>query len=145
MTFYPFTALLGAPTGAAGGSLSGTYPNPGIAAGVTITTPTLSGTTTAAAINAAGNVDVTAAGSGLRVAEGANAKQGIATLAAGTVTVANTSVTANSRILVTCQILGTVTVASAFDTPRTAGTSFTIHASQATDTSTVAWEIFEPG
>ena len=92
-----------------------------------------------------GNLDIQQAGKGLQVAEGANAKQGIATLAAGTVTVANTSVTANSRIFVTCQILGTVTVASAFDTPRVAGTSFTIHASQATDTSTVAWEIFEPG
>lgn len=117
------------PTGAAGGALSGTYPNPGLAVPVAV----------------AGNIDVTAAGSGLQVKEGANAKQGIATLAAGTVTVANTSVTASSRILVTCQILGTVASASTFDTPRTAGVSFTIHASQATDTSTVAWEIFEPG
>jgi hypothetical protein len=52
-------------------------------------------------------------GKGLRVIEGTNAKQGIATLAAGTVTVANTSVTANSRIFLTAQTLGTVTVPSA--------------------------------
>ena len=94
---------------------------------------------------ALGALDVQSAGNGVKVAEGSNAKQGIATLAAGTVTVANTSVTANSRIFCTTQILGTVTSASTFDTPRVVGTSFTIHASQATDTSTVAWEIFEPG
>lgn len=109
-----------------------------------VISPFLPGTVSGSLI-VTGGVDVNVAGAGLKVAEGANAKQGIATLAAGTVTVANTSVTASSRILVTCQILGTVTAASAFDTPRTPGTSFTIHASQATDTSTVAWEIFEPG
>lgn len=99
-----------------------------------------------AGLTVPGNVRVSLAGDGLRVAEGANAKQGTATLSAGSVTVANTSVTANSRIAVHCQTLGTVTVASAFDTTtRVVGTSFTIHASQATDTSVVFWEIFEPG
>ena len=81
---------------------------------------------------------------GLSVVEGANAKQGIATLVAGTVVVANTSVTANSRILLTAQNLGTVTAPSSLCvSARTAGTSFTILASQNTDTSTVAYEIFE--
>lgn len=83
---------------------------------------------------------------GLRVKEGSNAKQGIATLVAGTVTVANTSVTANSRIILTPQSLGTVTRPAAVGvTARTAATSFVITSSDATDTSVVAYEIFEPG
>jgi hypothetical protein len=93
-----------------------------------------------------GNVDVQTAGRGLKVAEGANAKQGVATLAAGTVVVANTAVTANSRIMLTCQSLGTVVAPSALCvSARTPGTSFTILASQNTDTSVIAYEIFEPG
>jgi len=83
--------------------------------------------------------------SGLQVVEGANAKQGIATLVAGTVIVANTSITATSRIQLTAQTLGTVTVPSALAvSARTPGTNFTILASDVTDTSTVAYEIFEP-
>jgi len=81
---------------------------------------------------------------GLKVAEGANAKQGVATLSAGTVTVSNTSVTASSRIFLTVQSLGTVAVPQALAvTARTAGTSFTITSSSITDTSVVAYEIFE--
>lgn len=81
---------------------------------------------------------------GLKVAEGANAKQGVSTLVAGTVTVANTSVTATSRIQLTAQSLGTVTAPKALAvTARTAGTSFVITSADATDTSVVAWEIFE--
>jgi len=73
----------------------------------------LSGGTLTGGLTVGGNVDVNAAGSGLRVAEGANAKQGTATLAAGTVTVADTAVTATSRVFVTLVTLGTVTVPSA--------------------------------
>jgi hypothetical protein len=96
---------------------------------------------------AAGNLDVNAIGSGLQVAEGANAKQGTFVLSgAATTTVANTSVTATSRIILTCQALGTVTSASTLAvSSRVAGTSFTVTPSQATDTSTIAFEIFEPG
>jgi hypothetical protein len=94
-----------------------------------------------------GSVDVATAGQGLKVAEGANAKQGTFALSgAATTTVANTSVTANSRIQLTTQALGTVTAASTLAvSSRVAGTSFTVTPSQATDTSTVAFEIFEPG
>jgi hypothetical protein len=81
---------------------------------------------------------------GLSVTEGANAKQGIAVLVAGTLVVANTAVTANSRIFLTSQVgggaPGWVRVSA-----RVAGTSFTILSSSATDTSTIAYEIFEPG
>lgn len=101
---------------------------------------------TSGALLVSGAIDATVAGQGLKVAEGSNAKQGTATLAAGTVVVANTSVTATSRIFLTCQSLGTVSAPSALCvSARTAGTSFTILASQGTDTSVIAYEIFEPG
>lgn len=85
---------------------------------------------------------VNTAGRGVRVKEGSNAKQGTATLVAGTVTVANTSVTATSRILLTGQdnnVTGALRVSA-----RVAGTSFTITSSNAADTGVVAFEIFEP-
>jgi hypothetical protein len=92
-----------------------------------------------------GDVGVGTVGNGYRVKEGSNAKQGTATLVAGTVTVANTAVTANSRIFLTIQSLGTVTVPSAICvSARTAGTSFTILSATITDTSVIAYEIFEP-
>lgn len=91
------------------------------------------------------DLEIELAGKGLRVKEGSNAKQGTATLVAGTVTVSNTSVTATSRIFLTVQSLGTVAAPKAIAvTARTAATSFTITSADATDTSVVAWEIFEP-
>jgi len=85
-----------------------------------------------------------AVGKGLMVAEGANAKQGTGTLVAGAATIANTSVTANSRIFVTSNADGG---APGFlrVSARVAGTSFTVTSSSGTDTSTFAYEIFEPG
>lgn len=90
-----------------------------------------------------GNLAVGPAGSGLRVAEGANAKQGTAILAAGTVVVPNTSVTALSRIFLTSQVDGGTPGFLRVST-RTPGVSFTILSSNAADTSTVAFEMFEP-
>ena len=108
---------------------------------------TISGTafTTGDVTASAGNIIIGAASKGLEIKEGSNAKQGTATLSAGTVTVSNTSVTANSRIFLTVTSLGTVTTPKAVAvTGRTAGTSFTITSADNTDTSTVAYEIFEP-
>lgn len=100
-------------------------------------------TTVNGVVSASGAINTS---TGLTVKEGANAKQGVATLVAGTVTVSNTSVTANSRILLTVQSLGTVTAPKAIAvTARTAGTSFVITSADNTDTSVVAYEIFEPG
>jgi hypothetical protein len=82
-------------------------------------------------------------GAGFRTAEGSNAKQGTATLVAGSSVVANTSVTATSRIFLTSQADGG-TPGFLRVSARTAGTSFTITSSNAADTSTVAYEIFEP-
>lgn len=80
---------------------------------------------------------------GVQVKEGSNCKQGVATLVGGTVVVSNTSVTANSRIMLTSQSDGG-TPGFLRVSARTAGTSFTITSSSGTDTSVVAYEIFEP-
>lgn len=90
-----------------------------------------------------GNVAVNTVGSGLRVKEGSNAKQGTATLVAGSSVVANTSVTATSRILLTSNADGG-TPGFLRVSARSAGVSFTITSSSGTDTSTVAYQIFEP-
>jgi hypothetical protein len=90
----------------------------------------------------AADLRITTAGKGLRVTEGSNAKQGVATLVAGTVTVSNTSVTASSRIMLTGQdnnVTGALRVSA-----RTAGTSFVITSSAAGDSGVVAYQIFEP-
>lgn len=90
-----------------------------------------------------GNLLVNTLGRGIRIKEGTNAKMGIATLVGGTVTVGNTSVTANSRILLTSQSDGG-TPGWLRVSARSAGTSFTITSSSGSDTSTVAWQLIEP-
>lgn len=90
-----------------------------------------------------GDLIVDVAGKGLNVREGANARMGLATLAAGTVVVSTTAVTANSRIFLTEQSTGG-TPGAVRVSARTAGTSFTITSTSGTDTSTVAWLIVEP-
>jgi hypothetical protein len=90
-----------------------------------------------------GNFKLTSVGNKFLIAEGSNASMGVATLVGGTVTVSNTLVTGNSRILLTGQnssgTHGELTVSA-----RSAGTSFTITSSSATDTRSVAWLIIEP-
>lgn len=79
------------------------------------------------------------------IVEGANAAMGTATLVAGTVTVGNTLVTANSRIFLTSQDPNGGTQGAVFVSARTAGTDFTITSTVgAADTSIVAYEIKEP-
>jgi len=89
------------------------------------------------------DLSVKTAGKGLRVAEGSNARQGLAVLVAGSKVVATTVVTANSRIFLTSNVDGG-TPGFLRVSARSAGTSFTITSSNAADTSSVAWEIFEP-
>jgi hypothetical protein len=100
--------------------------------------------------NAANRLDLSTAdlriatiGRGLEVAEGSNAKMGLSTLVAGTVTVSTTAVAANSRIFLTAQSTGG-TPGALRVSARTAGTSFTITSTSGTDTSTVAWQIVGP-
>ncbi|MEU4920174.1 glycosyl hydrolase family 28-related protein [Streptomyces parvus] len=83
-----------------------------------------------------------AAGGGIAIAEGTNARMGVATLAAGTRVVANTSVTANTRVATFRQAAGGTL--GHLSTTKVAGTSFTINSSSNTDTSIVAWVLYEP-
>ncbi len=92
------------------------------------------------------SADIAGVGQGLKVAEGSNAKQGTVTMNGTTaVTVANTSVTANSRIFLTVQSPGGVTPGMPYVAGRTAGTSFQVKSAVASDNSVVAYEIIEPG
>lgn len=96
-------------------------------------------------ITETGQLKVQTVGVGLSIKEGSNAKMGTATLVAGTVTVSTTAVTASSRIFLTIQSLGTVTVPKAIAvTARTAGTSFVITSADNTDTSVIAYMLVEP-
>jgi hypothetical protein len=79
-------------------------------------------------------------GGGVSVAEGTNGRMGNATLAAGTVTVANTSVTATTRIFLSRATAGgTLGQLSYTKNP---GVGFTINSSTA-ETSTVDWLLVE--
>lgn len=92
-----------------------------------------------------GNVKLLTAGNGFYIKEGTNATMGTSTLVGGTVTVSTTKVTATSRIYLTIQSLGTVTVPKSVGvTARSAGISFTITSADATDTSVISWVIIEP-
>lgn len=95
-------------------------------------------------IKASADISTVTPGFGFRAAEGSDAKQGIATLVAGTVTVANASVTANSRIFLTGQDDNGGTPGWIRVSARNPGTDFTITSSDPADTSIVAYEIFEP-
>lgn len=99
----------------------------------------------AGVLTAADNLKIGTVGKGIYIKEGSNATMGAATLSAGAVTINTTKVTGDSRIILTIQSLGTVTVPKAIGvTARTAGTSFTVTSSDATDTSIIAWQIVEP-
>lgn len=114
-------------------------------------TPTLIGTLNSSGFTAPGNIVSDAVGSGLQVKEGTNAKQGTGTLVNGVVTIANTSVTANSRIFLTpTTVNASTTIGTMHISAKVAGTSFTVTAytasalTAATDQSSFNYEIFEP-
>lgn len=79
----------------------------------------------------------------IKILEGLNKKMGIATLASGTITIANSSITANSRIFLTPQS-GILNVGAVWVSSRVAGVSFTIMSLNILDARTVAYQIFEP-
>lgn len=103
---------------------------------------TFNNLTTAVSVDLAFQTD----GKSIKVAEGGAAtKMGLATLVLGVSVVGTTSVTAQSRIFLSVESLGTVTVPTVVAvTARTPGTSFTITSANLTDTSKVAWLLVEP-
>jgi hypothetical protein len=99
----------------------------------------------AGGIITASDIKLTPAGGGVLVKEGTNAKMGVVTLVAGTATVNTTKVTANSRIFLSVESLGTVTVPTAVAvTAVTPATSFVITSANVVDTSVISWLIIEP-
>lgn len=94
-------------------------------------------------VSTSGDMVMQTIGKGLRIKEGTNARMGVNNLVAGTVTVSNTSVTANTRILTTRQTLGGIPGGLSIGTV-TPGTSFVINSSNATDTSAILWVLIEP-
>lgn len=95
-------------------------------------------------VNVSGHLSLAVAGSGLKIKAGTNARIGVAPLVAGTVTVNNTSITANTRIFLTVQSLGTIVApVPVAVSSKVAGTSFTIVSADNTDTSVIAWLLVE--
>lgn len=116
------------------------YNPPTIAAGATTGGAlTVAGDLTATG----GNVIIGTAGKGLQVKTGSNARAGTATLASGTATVANTSVTANSLIFVTDVDATIANTGYLAVSAKVVGTSFTVTSSNATDSGTFNWLIVE--
>jgi len=89
------------------------------------------------------NFKLNTAGNGLYIKEGTNATSGIKTLTGGTAVVSTTKVTASSRVHLTSQGGGSNHGAH-YISARTAGTSFTITSTNASDTDAIAWTIIEP-
>jgi hypothetical protein len=134
MAFYPFQ-LSGAAIAAALGGQT-------INGGLTITGGNL---VCAGNVQASfGTLIASLAGTGVSIKGGGNCKIGSATLAAGTVTVANTAVTANSKIFLTPTAAGGTPGIPAVTTI-TPATSFVITSSNPLDTSTIEYLIVEQG
>lgn len=102
----------------------------------------------AAIFNAAGTFTLHAdlkldtVGTGVFLKEGTDARMGVADLVGGTVDVATVKITNNSRIFLTSQQDGG-TPGWLRVSARVNGTGFTITSSSGTDTSSVAWIVFE--
>lgn len=89
-----------------------------------------------------GSLSMQKTGGGLNLKEGANARQGVVTLVAGTKTVNTTKVTASSRIILARQATGG-TLGNLSVGVITVGTSFVINSDNAADTSVVYYAIVE--
>lgn len=101
-------------------------------------------------LTSAGNLEGQAVANGIKFKEGSNARMGRSALVNGTVTVANTSVTASTEIFLTRRIQAGTTVGILSVGTVTAATSFVINsldlagALSADDDSTVNWLLVEP-
>ncbi len=93
-------------------------------------------------LTSGGNVVMSTVGGGLRVKEGTNGRLGTAVLVAGTVIVANTSVTTITRIMLSRSLIGGTTGDLSYTIIN--GTSFAITSTSVADTSTIVWLLVEP-
>lgn len=82
------------------------------------------------------------AGVPFSVASGSNQRAGNATLVAGTITVSNTTVTANTVVMLTRKTSGG-TIGTAINYTLSAGVSFTITSDSVIDTSTFSYFLIE--
>lgn len=138
------------------GARTYTIPDAGASASFVMTAgaQTVAGVKTFTSDITASNADIISAtaGKGIQIKEGSNARMGTATLVAGTVTISNTSVTANTRIFInrydvnSSTALGLLSVGTV-----TPSTSFVINALkeadatvQTNDVSIVHWMLIEP-
>jgi hypothetical protein len=74
---------------------------------------------------------------------GTNATIGSATLSGGTITINTTAITANSMIVLSPARTSTANLGIHYESARTAGTSFTITSTNASDNSTFDWHLVE--
>lgn len=93
-------------------------------------------------LTAVGNLIVSTAGKGLQLQSGTGARSGDATLVGGTITVTNTTVTANTKIILTRHTAGG-TLGMALTYTVSAGASFTITSDNILDTSTITYLLIE--
>lgn len=92
-------------------------------------------------VDASGNVAVNKLGSGFQVKVGSNGRAGRDTLVGGTVTVANTSVSANTDVHYWISTPGGVQ--GFLSASKINGTSFTITSTSILETSSITWELLE--
>jgi len=95
-------------------------------------------------VNQNGNVLISTVGAGLRVTEGTNAKQGTCTMVGGNCVVANTAITANSRLFYNYQAPCSTNIGTLYEISRNASVNFTLRNTNAANTCVIAYEIFEP-
>lgn len=89
-----------------------------------------------------GNFVLNTAGNGIQIKAGSNARIGTGTLSGGTLAVANTSVTANTRVFLT-DTSGSTTNVGSLTVVTSAGVGFTVTSTIAIDTSTFNWLLIE--
>jgi len=93
-------------------------------------------------LTASGNLICSTVGMGLQVKTGTGAKAGNATLVAGTVTVTNTTVTANTVIYLTRKT-ASGTIGTSLSYTVSAGASFTINSQSILETSVISYFLVE--
>lgn len=88
-------------------------------------------------------LDFATVGETFGIKTGTNAAMGTATLSGGTITINTTAITANTMIVLSPGRTSTANMGVHYESARTAGTSFTITSTNASDDSTFDWHFVE--